>query len=854
MSAAALPALTGVAPSQEKADLAIADFCADTYADPLAFVLGAYPWGRPGALERHAAGPDRWQREFLEGIGAEVARNGFDGSLPVSPIRRAVSSGHGIGKAQPVSLMLHTPAGLQRWGDIQVGDYVFGADGRPTKVIAVHGRGTLPVYRVTFDDRSSTRATADHVWTVRGRAERRNGSPEWRTLTTAALLDQGARRRNGKASARQWEIPAQGAAQFSARSLPINPYLLGVWLGDGGRMSGLITSADDEAMAHIAACGDETRRRHGLSWRIPGLRKKLRELGILDRYSYQKSVPAPYLEASVADRAELLRGLLDTDGECTRGGVVVFNSTSRALAEDVVWLARSLGGKATIQPTTKKPVFTDGTGNPKAGLPCWRATVTMPDGFRCFYITRKQARIPGHREARYLARWIDSIEPEGEEESRCITVEAPDGLYQTNDFIVTHNSAMSAWLVDWIMSTRPHSQGTITANTFTQLETKTWAAVQFWTKLCITAQWFDVTATRMFHKLHKESWFCSPQSCRDENSEAFAGQHAQRSTSFYIFDEDSAVGDAVHEVAEGGLTDGEPMVFLFGNPTRNSGHFHRACFGAMRDRWTTTVVDSRQSRFTNKTQIEEWIHDYGEESDFVRVRVRGLPPLASELQFIGYDVIQAAQGRPVPPEVGAPLVCGVDVSDGGAAWNVIRFRRGSDARSTQPIRIPGEVVRMGRETLLAKLADVLDSEYFGQRVVAMFIDSAFGAPYVERLKSMGYRNVYEVRFGGPSPDERQLNMRAFMWSAMRDWLRAAGAIDPHDGRLADDLAGPGYHLTSADKLVLESKEDMAKRGVASPDDADALALTFAARVAGERNTAVRNRGGYMPLPTEFTWS
>ena len=134
--------------------------------------------------------------------------------------------------------------------------------------------------------------------------------------------------------------------------------------------------------------------------------------------------------------------------------------------------------------------------------------------------------------------------------------------------------------------------------------------------------------------------------------EAFAGQHAADSTSFYVFDEASAISEKIFEVAEGGLTDGEPMIFLFGNPTRSSGMLHQVCFGAKRARWDAVVVDSRTSAFTNQTQIQEWIEDYGEDSDFVRVRVRGLPPAASDLQFIDQQAVFAAQQRASEPPGG----------------------------------------------------------------------------------------------------------------------------------------------------------------------------------------------------------
>lgn len=399
-------------------------------------------------------------------------------------------------------------------------------------------------------------------------------------------------------------------------------------------------------------------------------------------------------------------------------------------------------------------------------------------------------------------------------------------------------SVMVAWLVDWIMSTRPHCQGTVTANTFTQLETKTWASIQRWTKLCLTAPWFAVVSNRMYHHDFRESWFCAPQSCREENSEAFAGQHAADSTSFYIFDEDSAVPDKIHEVAEGGLTDGEPMQFLFGNPTRTSGSFHRAAFGSSRNRYRVTVVDSRESRFTNKAQIAEWVQDYGEDSDFVRVRVRGLPPAGGDLQFIDAGIVSGAQTREAQAFPDDPLVAGLDVARGGSDECVLRFRRGHDARSIPPIRIPGEQSRDSMR-LVSIAADVLGREYGGRKVSMLFVDgTGIGGPIVDRLKQLGHRNVVEVQFGAESPDPKLANMRAYMWTKLRDWL-PRGAIDATPA-LEMDLTGPGYFHDKRDRLVLESKEQMKKRGIDSPDDGDALALTFASPVAlpSRRTTSV----------------
>lgn len=389
-------------------------------------------------------------------------------------------------------------------------------------------------------------------------------------------------------------------------------------------------------------------------------------------------------------------------------------------------------------------------------------------------------------------------------------------------------SALAAWVVDWIMSTRPGCRGVVTANTNDQLEKKTWAAIREWTKRCLTAHWFEINSQIMYRTGRRESWFCAPASCASENSEAFAGQHAKDSTSFYVFDEASAIPDTIWQVAEGGLTDGEPMMFAWGNPTRNTGAFHRAAFGAGRDRWTIRVIDSRQCKFSNKALIQEWADDYGEESDFFRVRVRGLPPSASELQFIDGDRIAAAQSRQVEVLPDEPLIAGVDVSGGGSAWTVCRFRRGHDARSLKPIRITGEKSR-DRNHVIAVLAEALNQTDREHQIAAMFVDSAFGSPIVERLHVLGHKHVHEINFGGESPDNHDANMRAHMWRKGKEWL-LRGAVPKDDIRLAQDFAAPGFHLNQKQQLVLESKESMQKRGIASPDDGDGHMLTFAQSV------------------------
>lgn len=411
-------------------------------------------------------------------------------------------------------------------------------------------------------------------------------------------------------------------------------------------------------------------------------------------------------------------------------------------------------------------------------------------------------------------------------------------------------SVLVAFLVNWILSTRPHSQGTVTANTFQQLSTRTWATIQTWTKRCKTGHWFEVTGSRMYHRNFKESWFCSAQSCKEDNSEAFAGQHAANSTSFYVFDEASAVPDKIHEVAEGGLTDGEPMLFQFGNPTRSRGAFHRVTFGIERNRWVVRCIDSRACKFSNKELIEQWRQDRGEESDFFRVRVLGLPPRADDAQFIDLERINEAQKRKVTVLDDEPLIAGVDLAWGGEDWNVVSFRRGRDARSIPPIRIPGEKTR-DAAIMVVKLSDLLTNGIKSNKIKMMFIDSAgISGAIASRLWDLGHRNVMEINFGADSPDVKYANMRAYMWGKMKDWL-LAGAIDDNP-RLECDLTGPGYELDNKVRIKLESKDDMKERGLDSPDDADALALTFARQVAPAPRQTLETRW-IVPHTTPQAW-
>lgn len=387
-------------------------------------------------------------------------------------------------------------------------------------------------------------------------------------------------------------------------------------------------------------------------------------------------------------------------------------------------------------------------------------------------------------------------------------------------------SALNGWLANFIPSTRPRSKGIVTANTGPQLETKTWPEIVKWAHLSITGHWFKFTsgrgAMKMRHRDDPENWRLDAVAWQEHRSEAFAGLHAATSSPYYLFDEASAIPDKILETAEGGLTDGEPFLILWGNPTKNSGYFHR-CFGARRHRFMLKRVDSREAKMTNKQLIDGWIEDYGLDSDFVRVRVLGQFPKTSATQFIPTDDVDRAMHPETlyEPQPTDPIIIGVDVARHGNAQSVVTIRQGRDCRSQPP--------RKYRGLATDQLASIVNELAHQLLPDAICVDGGgVGGGVVDMLLRLKTPNIFEVNFGWKSPDRKYRNMGTFMWGEMRDALKAGLSL-PKDEELKQELVAREYFFDQNNAYMLESKDDLEKRGEASPDNADSLALTFAVR-------------------------
>jgi hypothetical protein len=777
--------------------------------DPLKFVEGAFDWG-VGSLEGQT-GPDEWQKQRLIELGEELYEKENNGG----PVRMATASGHGIGKAQSYSLLVPTPTGERRWGDIQPGDFLFGKDGNPTRVVARHEQGVRPIYRVTFDDGSSTLVDEEHLWSVKGRQQRRLNQP-WTTLTTREIAEKGVKRSNGSASARQWEIPQHSAAQFETRPVTVDAYTLGCWLGDGSANSGSITSADPEMMERIGA----TKLASKYSYSVPGLYAALKELGIAAHRCWEKSIPDEYKYNDVAVRRDVLAGLLDTDGEVAKQcGAARFTSTSRTLAEDVAWLVRSLGGKARVKGPKQKGYKKN--GEYRLCRDVWETHITIRE---CpFKLERKAAAWRPASEERYHKRWIESIEYSHDEEAMCVTVEAEDSLYLTNDFIVTHNSALVSWVVLFYMATRPDCLITVTANTENQLKTKTWRELAKWWKLSITRSWFKWEKMSFRSVERPETWVAHAIPWSENNSEAFAGQHEKYT--MVLMDEASGISNIIWQVASGALTTPGAVHLAFGNPTRPSGYFYD-CFHKLSHRWNARNIDSRTAKMADGVYLQELVDDFGEDSDYVRVRVLGQFPRQSSRQAIPRDVVEQAAARKIPYEEieHYPLVMGVDVARYGDDKTVIIWRKGPKILDIQ--KFPKQDVIQ-----TAKLVSGhLEKHRKRREEVICFIDEiGVGGGVVDYLRHSRHDNIVGVMVSRKAVNERTYyNLRAELWlDNMLEWLHKADIPDDKD--LIDELTGCEYsYQDRTGQQVLERKDDMKKRGLLSPDAADAIAITFAA--------------------------
>lgn len=408
-------------------------------------------------------------------------------------------------------------------------------------------------------------------------------------------------------------------------------------------------------------------------------------------------------------------------------------------------------------------------------------------------------------------------------------------------------SALYGWIACWLVSTRLGSSVWVAANGEPQLRTKTFPEISKWFTMAINSHWFDPMATKIVPapwlsslvqdqmKIDPQYWYVSAQLWSEENPDAFAGAHNVYGECA-LFDEASGIPKALWTVQQGVFTEDivDRYWFAFSNPRRNDGAFFE-CFHKNKNLWRPTQINALDVEGLAKDPYLAIIAEHGADSDQAKIEVYGQFPEQDEHQYISKPMALEAASREVFIDRGAPLVMGVDVARKGSDYCVIAFRQGRDARSIPWIRFKSDD-NVKTATLVADAAQ----KY---KVDAIFIDgNGIGSGVVDVLKAWHYKPI-EVQAGEKAKEENKYALiRDEGWGRMREWL--ATAAIPNDETLITDLVTPWhtYHPTRG-VLVMESKEHMReKRGLSSPDMADALALTFYCSIARKDSNISRSSG------------
>jgi hypothetical protein len=415
-------------------------------------------------------------------------------------------------------------------------------------------------------------------------------------------------------------------------------------------------------------------------------------------------------------------------------------------------------------------------------------------------------------------------------------------------------SALVSWLVIWMLTTRIGSTTIVSANSEAQLRSVTWAEITKWLSMSLNSHWFEVSATRVMPakwltelverdlKMGTRYWGVEGRLWSAENPDAYAGVHNFDGV-MLIYDEASGIDDTIWSVAAGFFTENTPHRFwlAFSNPRRNAGYFYE-CFHSKRDFWNTEIVDARSVEGTDKQVYQQIIDEYGPDSTQAHVEVYGQFPNASDDQFIGASLVDDAMRRPQHKDPSAPVVLGVDPARFGSDSTVLAIRQGRDIVA---------IKRHKGDDTMTVVGHVIEAIEMYKPALVVIDEGGLGAGIVDRLKEQRYK-VKGVNFGNKSKNPVMWgNKRAEMWGEMRTWLKDASI--PQDRYLKNDLTGPMMKPDSKGTIFLESKKDMKARGLASPDAADAIAVTFAFPVAHREYVDRAPRNRYSPSQAVAGW-
>lgn len=794
--------------------------------------------------------PYEEQRKVLRAVARALAGTG--------PNWIAVKSGHKVGKALWVNTRIPTPSGWVRMGDIREGDIVFSEGGQPCNVI-----GATPImydhecFEVEFDDGTVVVADADHKWLTwshqarkaASRAKRPRSGPS--VVTTREIKNTLLKKHAGRNHA----ILTADPVECDSKSLPVDPYLLGVWLGDGTTVAGSITTQDQEIEAAFSKRYDISSRRPaglGNCWAFTpyGFQTDLRKLGVLSN----KHVPPIYLRGSIEQRRALLAGLLDTDGTCAKNGSVQFDNTNENLASAVHELVASLGFKPFR--STKRATL-----NGKDCGTCHRIHFTPHEPV--FKLPRKLAR---QHAGKTKSQWVKqrSIVDVRETKSvpvRCITVDSPSSLFLISEaFIATHNSNTAAIVSLWFPIVVPGGRVILSAQSGHQIKNIIWPEVR--------RMYYNATDAGL--PLGGQRISPSPDygwkvgegggivAVNPEKPVGMAGLSAIKQ--LFIVDEASEYSRSLFEVIRGNLATGG-IILSFGNPTLPSGWFYEAFQDpddgganswepitissldtpnmklgediipglAGRDWLVKNLYEELGIRIDPKmpySDLKDFVESINPPNPFIDIRVLGRFPSQSSIAIFGQSLIDMAKGRWRPgifQESKGRLSLGIDPAWLGPDQSAIAPRRGDvldplmTYKGLNGPQLAHEAIKYAAE-----------NRRYGEQVRIVIECMGVGTSAYDHLQEASQTHNLEViglNTSEKALDETKYNsLRSELYFTLLRWFEKGGAMAP-DRELEDELKGVRAIPDRRNRKMVEPKDEIVKRLNRSPDKMSAAVLS-----------------------------
>lgn len=749
----------------------------------------------PFVKEKHFT----WQ-QWLFLISVERAIKGIDKR------RISVESGHGCHAIDTEIMMFD--GSIQKVQDIKIGDKIMGDDETPRKVLNLK-RGIEEMFRIKYFDGTFYDVNKSHILSLV--ASQTHGKQKTGQQINIPLYDY----LKWSDRKKRTNIGYKKSVEFKEKALPIDPYLLGLWLGDGTSSNGNITNMDKEILDYLSTLNTTCRKvKNCYSINTLGLAKILRLNGL-------KNIPFDYLTSSRQQRLELLAGIIDTDGYLQKDSRCFSIIQKREeLAKQIKKVAQSVGMHATLNKTKKSCIY---KGERKCGI-YYIVNISRNTEIIPCKVKRKQAKIISNPQRNNLYFGF-TIETLGEGDYYGFELDK-NHLYLLGDFTVTHNTGKScclAWLIIWFLFCFKNAQIPCTAPTSSQMHDVLWKELSKWIQKLhpVIKEKFIWTSEYLRINESPETWFARAKTAKKEAPEALAGMHGDYI--LFVVDEASAVPEEVFNTAEGALTQENILLIMISNHTRLTGYFHNS-HTTDKKNWQTLSFNSEQSPIVDRQFVDRIIEKHGKESDEYKIRVQGISPAEEMMDDKGYVPLFIEQEILLSPisELMGEIRMGIDPSGEGqdvTAWIVRDFSK---------IKILGKELISNPKSIAEKtLTFMFETKTLDKNI--MLDNFGAGADVAKEIALSDFHyNIGTVNVGQKADDEIYLNLRAEAFFRLRTWIKNGGTImDNQLGReLKKELLSLKYRRNETGKIQIMPKLEMKKQGISSPNFADSVMLTF----------------------------